>query len=1212
MSSPSKCHFQPAPDGQLSFKESCDKLMKIRVDGEVSSYHLHEIFNEILSMNSKCYSSQKVNTLTSFINKGVKLVKIQEPHLVDKFCEAIYKIGWDLEETKLTDLQLDQAVHWFLHAIEKSQRWVTGKLLFSLSIVLNKQCYDASPKVKADLVSEKGFLTKLLSKTHDIELVIGVAACLKSFFRFDSDMQDDLNFDIKTIRHVFAKLLHCLSAEIPKNTSDQEKHLRMITNIFQILHSLYKFGYFWHRKEICQIIRRFSILNPSIDFKFLVNKSAIENLTSNEDDCYSKLQSVRSKRGKGGKKKKKPENNQHKGYHYETKFDWDKFCREFKFCSNEAEYVISDNAMRIMNIPLISKCELVHDEVRILALKTFPIILSYIDLPEAFELVTSVLCLNPKTKQQKSPIVFCFEATDLHSRVRTEAIEFLTAVIKKCKDILSNIHDNVLKPLTITCSPMAPKAFELFINIHQLLSYVISTERNCNVVTEALKSFECLLDVVPYSRVRPKLFYDVIQMAMHCLNCNDITLRVGAYKVISACLTIGRDIKGVNKHVAFVLLSKASMLFKGSSKPVCIIEPTINKGGALLMVDVHDSREDIEDDISNHGKLYDFLMQYETTISQITLYEKLKIGNCWLLSLIFRILSSKLFDLPDNAYTTIENFQDLAENEEWVHKGKRPVSVVEVIEVISVLRCMFRNAFVVVLPYIGVVHKYVLRLCSHQDDSLRCHGLKLWTDFVTAESTCNEEETLLPRSLMHRMWFELIDKCLLSCITSQQPAVTTASANALSQISQQIFEKYRSERGPTLYSIIGSTANSILLTKSIDDNCTAAVFKTAGTFAKFDCTREEYGFIDDVIRLVSQVVGRHSKKNDELKMVMQRSAWLLSNILYQVSSVSHVEIVHEFEPSFLSRILRVVIVMCCSVDEKVCSNAARSLSYFIKLIPSEWYKEKKEDDVNDLFGQVIVKVNREENLREAINYLLSFSKKKALKIVWNATLALGLVIKYSPIPLGTLKESIMLQLTKLIATHSNYKVRMHACSALRYTPSVEYVGNIFNEAVMEIFKGVELLASEPPYEKYSENLKTELARTVLHFFALCSMDELVILFKKFDESTLELMRNFLSPHWTDLRRELVIFKITTGTKDLLTESELKSYQNTLKVPKATEEWQTSEGNIELKIENTLAALHGASKEKLSDEPPTTRILYELFYHSVPKKFVTSQFKPIYD
>lgn len=867
--------------------------------------------------------------------------------------------------------------------------------------------------------------------------------------------------------------------------------------------------------------------------------------------------------------------------------------------------------MRIMNIPVPSKCELVHDEVRILALKTLPIILSYIDLSEAFDLATLMLCLNPKTKNQKSAIIFCFEASDLHSRVRTEAIEFLTAVIRKCKDILSNIHDNVLKPLTITCSPMAPKAFELFIHIHQLLSYIVSMEQNCNVVTEALKCFECLLEIVPYSRVRPKLFYDVIQMAMHCLNCNDITLRVGAYKVISACLTIGKDNKGVNKHVAFVLLSKASMLFKGSSKPACIVEPTVNKGGALLMVDVQDSREEIEEDILHHGKLYDFLMQYESTISQLRLYEKVKLGNCWLLSLVFRILSAKLYDLPDSAYTTMQNFQDIMENEEWVHRGKKPVSVVEVIEVISVLRCMFRYAFVILLPYIGVIHNYVLRLCSHQDDSLRCHGLKLWTDLVNAESVCSEEN-LLPKSLLHKMWFEMIDKCLLRCITSQQSAVTTASSNALSQISQEVFEKYRSERGPTLYSIVSSTANSILMLKSIDDNCTAAVFKTAGTFAKFQSTKEEYGFIDDVVRVVSQVVGRHSKKNDELKMVMQRSAWLLSNVLGQLSLVSYMEITHEFEPSFLSRILRIVIIMCSSLDEKVCSNAARSLSYFIKLIAPGWYIEKKADEVNDLFGHGMEIVNREENLREAVNYLLNFSKKKALKIVWNATLALGLVLKYSPVPLGYLKKDIILQLTKLIATHSNYKVRMHACSALRYTPSVEYVGDIFSEVMIEIFKGVELLASEPPYEKYSDHLKTELARTVLHFFALCSMDQLVTIFEKFDESKFELMRIFLSPYWTELRRELVIFKITKGTKDLLTESEMKSYKKTLKVPEATEEWQTSEGNIELKIENILATLHGAGMEKLSNEPPITRILYELFYHSVLKKVVTSQFKPIYD
>lgn len=150
---------------------------------------------------------------------------------------------------------MEQVVNWYLYTIEKSPRWVTGKILFSFSIVLNKYCYDSSPRIQAALVSKKGFLTNFLSKTHDLEIVIGVAACLKSFFRFDSDMQEFMNFDIKIIKHIFAKLLHCLSIEIPRKASDQAKHLRMITNVFHILHSFYKFGYFWHGKEICQIIR---------------------------------------------------------------------------------------------------------------------------------------------------------------------------------------------------------------------------------------------------------------------------------------------------------------------------------------------------------------------------------------------------------------------------------------------------------------------------------------------------------------------------------------------------------------------------------------------------------------------------------------------------------------------------------------------------------------------------------------------------------------------------------------------------------------------------------------------------------------------------------------------------------------------------------------------------------------------------------------------
>ncbi|CAD5122838.1 DgyrCDS11242 [Dimorphilus gyrociliatus] len=1146
MSSPAKSHYQPAHDGQFSFKDLCDRMLRMKVDQNVSTYHLHEIFNEILSMNYKSFTFQRVNTLTSFINNGIKLVKLNEHHLVNKFCEAIYKVGWDLDEVKLVDLQIDQVINWFLNAIEQSPRWVTGKILFSFSVILNKQCYDASPKICAALISEYGFLTTFLSMTKDIEMATGVAACLKSFFRFDADMQEDMNIDCRTIRYVFAKLLHCLAIEIPRMTSDQLKHLRMVTYTLHLLQSLYKLGYFWHKEEVCQILRRFCVLNPSVDFKYIDIRATIDKLYSLNDENYVKLQSVRAKRSKSGKKKKKPETTQLKAYNVQSKINWNKFSYEFKFLSNEEEQVISEDAMRIINIPIPSKCESVHDEVRILALKTLPVALSYLDLSESFDLAVSMLSLNQKFKQQKSILVFCFEATDLHSRVRTEAIEFITAVIRKCKDILSNIHDNVLKPLTITCSSMAPKAFELFINIHQLLTYIIATETNCNVVTEALKSFETLLEIVPYSRVRPKLFYDIIQMAMHCLNCNDITLRIGAYKVIAACLSVGRDSNGINKHVAFVLLSKASMLFKGSVKPLCIVEPTVNKGGALLMVDVHDSREDVEEDVFHHGKLYDFLMQGESVINQNVLYEKVKLGNCWLLSLVFRILSAKLFDLQDVAYTTVEGFHGLVENEEWVYKGKRLVSVVEVIE----------------------------------DDSLRCHGLKLWTEFVTAESVLNAEESLLPKSLVYIMWSEMIEKCLLTCIAAQQSSVVTASANALSQISQSVFDLFRSEKGPILYSIVTSAANSILTSKSIDDNCTAAVFKTAGTFAKFQCTRQEYGFIDDVVRLVANIVGRHSKKNDELKMVMQRCAWLLSNVLGQISSTPYKDVAVEFESSFFSRVLSIVIVMCSSVDEKVCSNAARSLSYFIKLIPQNWHNEKKVDEVNDLFGKGMEKVNREENLRQAVNYLISFSKKKALKIVWNATLALGLVLKYSPLPLGALKNEIIVQLVKLVACHTNYKVRMHACSALRYIPSIEYMEEIFNEVVLKAFEGVEILAAEAPYEKYSDHLKTELTRTILHFLALCSMKELVSLFDKLDENRLELMRNFLAPRWAEFRKDLVIFKIRTGSKAIETEAEVKHYQNAIKVPEATEEWQTTEGKIELRVEDTLADLHGAGMEKL--------------------------------
>jgi hypothetical protein len=173
----------------------------------------------------------------------------------------------------------------------------------------------------------------------------------------------------------------------------------------------------------------------------------------------------------------------------------------------------------------------------------------------------------------------------------------------------------------------------------------------------------------------------------------------------------------------------------------------------------------------------------------------------------------------------------------------------------------------------------------------------------------------------------------------------------------------------------------------------------------------------------------------------------------------------------------IMIAKCALVaakdNDKVRSNAVRALGNFTRFASNKLFSE--EDNTLVLFDSII-------------NMLIEDTHEGSAKVRWNACYALGNLFKNESI-LEFSKSSVstaMETLLQLLATASNFKIRINACVALASPSSLEYYGDRLSklwQIVLDCLQSLESLEDVASFQ-YKDSLHEQLIRVTLHLVEL--------------------------------------------------------------------------------------------------------------------------------
>lgn len=330
------------------------------------------------------------------------------------------------------------------------------------------------------------------------------------------------------------------------------------------------------------------------------------------------------------------------------------------------------------------------------------------------------------------------------------------------------------------------------------------------------------------------------------------------------------------------------------------------------------------------------------------------------------------------------------------------------------------------------------------------------------------------------LWRKLLGGPLISLLQSPG-AIACEACDCLANMGPIIFSNLKEEEQIFVITLIFGCVNHEKA------KVRAGAVHTLGIFLLFPQMMQEQFLYDAKDLLVKSL-------SDSFLVVRIKAAWALGNLVDLVVNNQEVEFLQNFS---MKSILHASLALTKD-DDLVKSNILRAMGYVLLAL--------KEEDMEDPEMHTL--------LEKSVQFLLKCTMSGTkMKMRWNACYAIGTMLKNTELLDHSEKwmGGLIQNLSTLIVSCSNFKVRASACTALRRIPARTYFSLHYPFVWSSLLDGLDNAANMPDFREYKhqDSLKQHLCLAICHITTLLQYEDLPEL-----EGLMELRLETLMEHIT--------------------------------------------------------------------------------------------------
>ncbi|KAM3582483.1 hypothetical protein VKS41_005129 [Umbelopsis sp. WA50703] len=353
------------------------------------------------------------------------------------------------------------------------------------------------------------------------------------------------------------------------------------------------------------------------------------------------------------------------------------------------------------------------------------------------------------------------------------------------------------------------------------------------------------------------------------------------------------------------------------------------------------------------------------------------------------------------------------------------------------------------------------------DIAVRCSSIRFLNSYAEALSERAAEDSMTNAAI--DWWTDVLECYLQQTTQDENSQIRALACDCMSALSERVFEAMTPRRQTLCISLL------LPLAEDGNSDVRAAACHALGILVVFPSLREDPMFATDVALAMLQ------QMEDKSLFVKVRASWALANLcdalVLEIQNNEDFDIRDTFSLELWCKIA-MAAAQAANDNDKLKSNGVRALGSATRAAPMEYF--------NSVSG------------RRCIDPIMAAVTKNiesgTLKARWNACHAAGNILRNTAFPIGRNNGTgtrwtapFYEALLKSLKQCKNFKVRIHACSALGVPIRLAQFGDqqMFDKVLstaQECFENIDLDLDDISFMemRYKEQLKGQLEITLDH------------------------------------------------------------------------------------------------------------------------------------